>query len=280
MNRKILYSVEEVQQMIAADSVLLVDVRDAEFFEEAHIQGAVNIPEIFYFLSSSSTEGLRELQETFGAHFSNAGIQNNSMIIFYEDSLTKRYCGSCRGYWLSLYLGHNQAGILYGGLDRWSSLGLPVGTGKVTPAPSHFEVRPTSALLATKEDVIKALDDPSVKLLDDRDQEEWDGESSSPYGVDFAPRKGRIPGAKWIEWREFMVDKKGYPAFRTPEEIRSMCAQQELYPEDEIILYCFKGARASNTYVALQLAGFQHVRIYFASWNEWSRDPGLPIESV
>jgi hypothetical protein len=27
--------------------------------------------------------------------------------------------------------------------------------------------------------------------------DEWIAESSSPYGKDYAPRKGRIPGAKW-----------------------------------------------------------------------------------
>ncbi len=38
-------------------------------------------------------------------------------------------------------------------------------------------------------------------------------------------------------------------------------------------LYCFKGARASNSLVALHEAGIKDVRMYFGSWNEWSRDP-------
>jgi len=40
-----------------------------------------------------------------------------------------------------------------------------------------------------------------------RDRVEWIGASSSPYGVDFAPRKGRLPGAIWIPWYDFM-DKR------------------------------------------------------------------------
>ncbi|MGZ3290002.1 MAG: rhodanese-like domain-containing protein, partial [Xanthobacteraceae bacterium] len=43
--------------------------------------------------------------------------------------------------------------------------------------------------------------------------------------------------------------------------------------------YCFKGARASNTLVALKEAGIENVTLYFGSWNEWSRDPSLPIET-
>ena len=41
----------------------------------------------------------------------------------------------------------------------------------------------------------------------------------------------------------------------------------------------FKGARASNTLVALKEAGVENVTLYFGSWNEWSRDPSLPIET-
>ena len=280
MVQKILYTAEEVKGMMENHTVILVDVRDKEFFEEAHIDGAVNIPDVFYFLSTSSGEGIEDLQETFQKHFSKAGISNDKVVIFYEDSLTKRYCGSCRGYWISQYLGHEQAGILYGGMDHWVAKGYDVASGKVESVPAEFEVRPSSFFMATKDDVKEALDDPSVKLLDDRDREEWEGASSSPYGVDFAPRKGRIPGAKWIEWREFMEVIGEYPAFKSPETIQALCAEQDLYPDDDIIIYCFKGSRASNTYVALKLAGFKKLRIYFASWNEWSRDPDLPIEEA
>jgi thiosulfate/3-mercaptopyruvate sulfurtransferase len=28
----------------------------------------------------------------------------------------------------------------------------------------------------------------------------------------------------------------------------------------------------------LQEAGIKNVKIYFGSWNEWSRDPSLPID--
>ena len=50
------------------------------------------------------------------------------------------------------------------------------------------------------------------------------------------------------------------------------------YAETPVYLYCFKGARASNTFLALKNAGVKDVRMYFGSWNEWSRDPSLPIE--
>ena len=44
--------------------------------------------------------------------------------------------------------------------------------------------------------------------------------------------------------------------------------------------YCFKGAPASNTFVALKEAGVKDVRMYFGSWSEWSKDPVLPIDDT
>ncbi len=32
--------------------------------------------------------------------------------------------------------------------------------------------------------------------------------------------------------------------------------------------------------IALKLAGFKHVRNYYGSWNEWSRNAALPVMSV
>ena len=70
----------------------------------------------------------------------------------------------------------------------------------------------------------------------------------------------------------------GIPHFLPADKIRALCAQAGLYPEDDIIVYCFKGARASNTLLALKIAGFERVRNYYGSWNEWSRDPSLPAD--
>ena len=62
-----------------------------------------------------------------------------------------------------------------------------------------------------------------VSLLDNRDEDEWRGVSSSPYGIDFAPRKGRIPGANWIEWYQFMDTTQPIPYFKSGESARALC---------------------------------------------------------
>ena len=66
--------------------------------------------------------------------------------------------------------------------------------------------------------------------------------------------------------------------FKSAPEILAECATVGITPDTPVYLYCFKGARASNTFLALKEAGVKDVKMYFGSWNEWSRDPALPIE--
>jgi thiosulfate/3-mercaptopyruvate sulfurtransferase len=279
MANQILYSPEEVQSLISTGNTVIVDIRDEEDYKENHIPGAVSIPDIFYYLAETSNEGLQEVQEKFKALFSAAGISKDKTVIIYEDAFDSRYGGSCRGYWLLSYLGHADTGILDGGFSAWLEAGFSVDDKIPNPEPANFELNLCEDIIATKEVVLASLSDPSIKLLDNRDRVEWVGKSSSPYGVDFAPRKGRLPGARWMEWYTFMERGAGIPYFKSPEKVRAMCAEYGLYPDDDIIIYCFKGARVSNTFVAMRLAGFKHMRNYFGSWNEWSRDDSLPINA-
>lgn len=278
MSQKILYTPHEVNELVSKEPVVLIDIRDAEQFKKGHIPNAVNIPEIFSYLSESTPEGLANMHKKYKDLFSQAGLSAEKTAIVYEDSLNNRYGGSCRGFWLLSYLGQIKSGILDGGLSAWIKAGFPVNKEINLPKPTDFPLNLNRSIIATKDDVLKALHNPSIILLDDRDKAEWLGESSSPYGIDFAPRKGRIPGAKWIEWYEFMDQTLEVPAFKSKEEIQKLCAKKGIFPDDTLIIYCFKGSRASNTYIALKESGFKNLRVYFGSWNEWSRHPELPIE--
>ncbi|MBI3531435.1 MAG: sulfurtransferase [Burkholderiales bacterium] len=218
-------------------------------------------------------------KSTFAAHLGAVGLSGKETAVFYEDAMNSGYGQSCRGYYLLTWLGYPKVKVLNGGFSAWKAAGLPVSTATVTPVPATFPTGLKQAdVMLTKEDVAAALGTDTV-LLDVRDVDEWIGDSSSPYGKDFAPRKGRLPGAKWVEWYRFMKPSSQGPVFKSPDEVRAECATQGISPDDTVYLYCFKGARASNTFLALKQAGFKDVRMYFGSWNEWSRDDALPIET-
>ena len=200
--------------------------------------------------------------------------------MLYEDGLTTRFGGSCRGWWILNYLGHSNAAILDKGYSYWKSAGLPTSSEVTAITPSEFKVKVNNDIIAMKDDVLAAIDDTNIVLLDNRDAREWYCEGSSPYdadGKDFSPRRGRIPGAKWVEWYSLM-DDTDTPTFKSAEEITAILAEQGIGKEDDIIIYCFKGSRASNTLAALKMAGFTKLRNYLGSWYEWSADDALPIE--
>lgn len=275
----IMISPDQLMALQSAGPVVIIDTRDADTYAKGHIEGAANLRETFTFLATSTPAGLKELKDTFAAHLGAVGLSGLETAVFYEDAMDSGYGQSCRGYYLLTWLGYPQVKVLNGGFSAWKAAGLPVSTAVVTPVPATFPTNlPMPDIMLTKEDMAAALDSDTV-LLDVRDVDEWIGDSSSPYGKDYAPRKGRLPGSKWIEWYRFMKPSAQGPVFKSPDEVRAECASAGVAPSDTVYLYCFKGARASNTFLALKQAGFTDVRIYFGSWNEWSRDDSLPIES-
>lgn len=275
----VLVSPEQLSAMMGTEPVVIIDTRDADTYAAGHLPGAVNMREIFTFLATSTAEGISALKSTFAEHFGAVGLSGQETAVFYEDALNSGYGQSCRGYYLLTWLGYPKIKVLNGGFSAWKAAGLPVSTEAAPPVAASFPADlPMSDVMLTKDDVAAALGS-DVALLDVRDIDEWTGESSSPYGKDFAPRKGRLPGAKWIEWYRFMKPSAQGPVFKSPLEVQAECATAGIGTDDTVYLYCFKGARASNTFLALKQAGFSDVRMYFGSWNEWSRDDSLPIET-
>lgn len=260
------------------ERLVVLDTRATAQYSEGHIPGAINLHQFITYLATSTPEGLAELQQTFTDLVGSAGVGGDETVVIYEDSMHTGYGQSCRGWFLLKYLGHPRVQILHGGLQAWKAERLGLTSEVPTPKPQRFAASPNNSLMLTWSEMLAGLEDPNTVKLDVRDVQEWVGESSSPYGKDFAPRKGRIPGAVWIEWHRLMNKEGEVPLFRTKEEIRAICAEVGIHEDSNVYLYCFKGARASNTMVALAEAGITKVRMYFGSWNEWSRDPRLPID--
>jgi thiosulfate/3-mercaptopyruvate sulfurtransferase len=279
MDQKVLLETPELLQRLQDDDVVLIDTREPEKFKSGHIPGAVNIHEIFTFLSSSTPEGMEDLRMEFRSIFGEAGLSGKELAVVYEQSMDTGLGQSCRGYFLLKFLGYPRAGLLHGGLDAWVGHDQPVTRQATPPSPKTF---PTSDagdhLIINQTEMLAALENPDIVKLDVRDVEEWMGLTSSPYGIDFSPRKGRIPGSRWLEWYCMMKPGSIGPVFKNTDEILAECRTVGITQDTPVILYCFKGARTSNTFVALKEAGIRNVRNYFGSWNEWSQDQTLPID--
>ena len=279
MQDKVLFDPTNMWEYIQNNDVVTIDTRDPDSYAAGHIPNAVNAHDIFTYLSTSTPEGMKELTDKFSNVFGKAGLSGKEHAIIYEQSMNTGFGQSCRGYFLLKFLGYQKASILHGGFQAWQSAGLPINKDTVRPNPVDFPIDPDAArIVVDAQDMLEATKDPNIVKLDVRDVDEWIATSSSPYGVDFCPRKGRIPGARWLEWYRMMKPGPNGPVFKSKDEILADCQTVGINEETPVILYCFKGARTSNTFVALKEAGIKDVRNYFGSWNEWSRDETLPIE--
>jgi thiosulfate/3-mercaptopyruvate sulfurtransferase len=280
MSEKVLITPTELLMLTNNEPAVLIDTRDPATYAAGHLPGAVNIHDIFTYLATSTPEGVAAMRNKFAAIFGDAGLSGKEMAIVYEQSMNTGFGQSCRGYVLLKYLGYPKVRILHGGYAGWTAAGMPTTTDIAAPRPASFPIDPGAAgILVDLQSMKAAVADPNIVKLDTRDVDEWIADSSSPYGKDFCPRKGRIPGAVWIEWYRMMKPTPAGPMFKSRDEILAECASVGITPQTPVVLYCFKGARASNTLVALKEAGVENVTLYFGSWNEWSRDPSLPIEA-
>lgn len=279
MTEKVLVTPAELSGMLNSEPLVLIDTRNPDAYAAGHLPGAVNIHEIFTYLATSTPEGVAAMRDKFAAAFGAAGLSGAETAVVYEQSMNTGFGQSCRGYVLLHYLGYPKVKILHGGYAAWTAADLPVTTEVATPTPKSFALDHKAAVILVDLQAMKsAVADRNIVKLDTRDVDEWIADSSSPYGKDYCPRKGRIPGAVWIEWYRMMKPTPSGTMFKSAPEILAECASVGVTPDTPVVLYCFKGARASNTLVALKEAGIKNVSLYFGSWNEWSRDPSLPIE--
>ena len=280
MENNILVSPSELYQRSTnpQESLVIIDTRDPEEYAKEHIPGAVNLRDFFTYLATTDEEGYEAFRQHFSDLLSAAGVSPDSHVVIYEDKMNNGFGQSCRGWLILQALGHKAASVLEGGINAWKNEGLPVSQECESPKPSKFLPDPDAIgeVFVDKEEMLRAIHDHDIQILDIRDQDEWEGLSSSPYGPDFAPRKGRLERSVWLQWDKLMQDDAHY---LTREEIIAAMRQLGIKVHHTVYIYCFKGARAANTYVALRTAGFDNIKVYFGSWNEWSRDASLPIES-
>jgi len=129
-----------------------------------------------------------------------------------------------------------------------------------------------------RDDVLKALEDSSVLILDHRSPDEYAGEMVGvPGRPDVgAERYGRIPGARHLHFMELLNPNE---TFKSREEVKALFEAVGAMERTKIISYCRLSHRATLAYfVMTEILGFQNVRAYDGSWTEWGSVVGVPIE--
>lgn len=293
------------------DDVVLLDVRTSpESFEEkaapssaaavnpcgvttkeepdqkvsGHIPGAVFVP--WKEVRAETKEdgemlkGMLPSRPAFDRLMKSSGVSNDStVVITHNGEAPMDTLMATRLYWTMKYYGHDDMAVLDGGTKQWIKAGGNIEYGKSRPRRGRFRASAErTEILATDEDVAKAIEDGEVQLLDSRDLQDYMGLTYHPKFTS-PERKGHVPTAKnWPIGTQ--VNTKGVAGFYSADDIKKVAEVLDVPVDQPAITYCWSGGQASLSWFVLhEILGNKEARLYDASMHGWTKDASRPLAS-
>lgn len=158
-----------------------------------------------------------------------------------------------------------------GGLAKWRREDRPLEIIIPTYPFETFTPQVQSCLRATAEQILSALGQEGVTLIDARDRGQYSGEVVRGHG-----RAGHIPGARSIPREELIDMSTG--TFRSNDALARVFSEAHVAPDQQIIAYCNGGVAATTVLFSLAMLGYPQLTNYDGSWNEWGTRLDLPTE--
>lgn len=244
----IILSPTEFQSLSQKGGVKVLDVRSKAEYDRGHLPGAIHLP--WQALNVSERDGIRneyaddaDIEKALRA----AGISYDDTLLIYGATTL-----AGRAFVVLEYAGFEKLHVLDGGASQWKG---KLTTAASTVKPSDFKLDRKRENRVEQDYVAGQIDAAGTVILDGRQA------AASEDGV--------IPSAKFVP-TPLYVDAKT-SALRPREEVLAELAAQGITPDKEVISYCGSGANASNSYLFLKELGFDNVKFYDKSWDEWSR---------
>jgi thiosulfate/3-mercaptopyruvate sulfurtransferase len=234
---ELLIQPEELKALIDRKDpdIRIIDVREKIKYLAGHIPGALNIWRPDIVDKDHPLPGMMAPQSQIEELMGRLGVSHRNKLIIYSDGPD-----GARLWWILAYYGFPiaQMKLLDGGPDGWKAKGYltEMIPPQITPAQFRLtgKTKAMEPLLCTLPEIKGALKESKKVVLDVRASKEYLGEETLTGAV----RPGRIPGVKWIEWREVLIKEgpnKGY--WKPAEEIRKLFADLGVTPDKEVYIY-------------------------------------------
>ena len=130
---------------------------------------------------------------------------------------------------------------------------------------------PKVTVTTTKSDVVAMIGQTGMRIVDARDAVFYHDERDNQM-----PRGGHIASAVSLP---FSTVTNADGTLRSRAELEALVRTAGIQPDETVTAYCHIGVQASWMYFAMRVLG-RDVRVYDGSFDEWSRDAGLPVEGA
>jgi thiosulfate/3-mercaptopyruvate sulfurtransferase len=256
-----------------AEGTVLVDTRLAltgptgrQQYDAGHIPGAAYL-DVDDDLAAPPGDGGRHPvpgPERFTTAVRRAGISAGSRVVAYDEGPGT---AAARVWWLLRDYGHDDVMVLDGGLAAWTASGRPLSTEPASPESGDWSGTPGHLPVVEAADLPRAARDGV--LIDVRTRPRFLGEHEP---ID--PVAGHVPGAVNLPLTG-NTDETGH--FLPDDELRRRFSALGVTHDVAVAAYCGSGVTATQTLLALRLAGFGDAALYPGSWSGWITDPARPV---
>lgn len=233
-------------------------------YEEGHIPTAG-----FADLMGDLSDGESPFQfavptpEQFAAAMSALGVSDDSRVVLYDASGS---AWAARVWWMLRWIGFDRAALLDGGLAAWTAQGQPLSMERVSRPAGRLTVALRPELIVDKDEVLAAVGDDSINIIDALSESQYHGEMS------MYARPGHIAGASNVPMMS-LIDETGH--YRPVDELEELLVGDR---DTRSITYCGGGIAASANAFIMTRLGYRDVAVYTASLQEWAADASLPME--
>jgi thiosulfate/3-mercaptopyruvate sulfurtransferase len=235
-------------------------------YENGHIPSA-GFADLLGDLSDADSE-LRFAVPTpdhFAAAMSALGVDDESRVVLY-DAMGSMW--AARVWWMLRWIGFDRAALLDGGLGAWTAEDRPLSTETVERPGGTLTVAVRPDVIADRDEVLSAIDDGSVQIVDVLPPPHYSGEMA------MYARPGHISSAVNIPFMQLTDDSGHYLPL---DELAAMYTSDH---DTRYITYCGGGIAASSSAFVMTRLGYTDVAVYTASLQEWAADPDLPMETA
>jgi thiosulfate/3-mercaptopyruvate sulfurtransferase len=271
MQHGLLVDADWVSAHLADDHavVLHADMRRAGY-EEAHLPGArfLDMSRLVWGGEEGQGSEIRSPEEVQAA-LREAGVRDDHhhVVVYSANPLA-----AARAFMTLEVMGlQGRVQMLDGGLGGWREEGRDLSVEEPAFEIGDVTLRPRDDVVVDADWVHARLDDPSIALVDARPDDEYTGADG---GMGGRTNPGHIPGAHQMYW-ERLVESRAVPRLHELERLRGLFREAGAEQGETVVAYCMVGMRASFTYFAARLLGYD-TKFYDGSWMDWGRRADLP----